>query len=271
MSLAFFLPDKSGDVAMSHPLPADVQAQNDRRRNQKELIAQMEELGCLEADIKAQKDALAKMPREAEEEVQQLKVLSKSAQMRLTITQNHAKLEAECDRKEETFAEEEVARNLELKRELKAADEEHQLRLAAIQEQHKMHSEPAKKKREENPARKQNLKERFDLRMQEMQACARDTAVTKTLGEEQVKPVPMQSVPVRTTVATSQQVTADDVIEKMAAEQELKSMPLAMGAALAACMMKYLNSNAFVAEVAPLGGSLEAGTVLGDAAPAIVL
>lgn len=104
------LADKGGGVAMSHPSLADVHVQNDRRRKQKELRSQMEELGCQEADINIHRDALAKMPREEEEEVQQLKDLSKSAQMRLTIPQHNAKLEADCDKKEEPFAEEEAAK-----------------------------------------------------------------------------------------------------------------------------------------------------------------
>lgn len=86
-----------------------------------------------------------------------------------------------------------------------------------------------------------------------MQASARDTVVAKTPVEE-----------------PHMQVPAGDVIAKMAVEQELQAIPPALGAAVVSFMMKHLNTNGFIADVAPHGGFPEASIAPGGAASVTV-
>ena len=59
-------------------------------------------------------------------------------------------MDADCDAREEKFQMEEQARNDELAKDLKRAEEEHEARIKAIRDQDRIHSEAATKKRPTN-------------------------------------------------------------------------------------------------------------------------
>lgn len=261
------------ETAESEPhyqLPPEVVENNKKRAQLEELIQRQTELG-LTASVKEAKDALGKLPKKVEAELQPHVDMTKLTKWQLDLRKYHGKRIAEFEDKEKKHIADGVWREEQLERDLKDAQAEYDARVKTIREQYRIHSEAAAAKRKENADRKQMHQDTFEQKMRDLQAgkVAATTAATGGDLGPTLPALPLQQVPAAMPVVTPAQVTKEAVTKSMLAKgMDPKQASIAADAAL-----QYMNevmvyvAPAPTALTAPPDGATPAS---GDAALAAV-
>ena len=201
--------DAEGDVELgndAYQMPEETKKLTEERAAYEELLKQMKEKKAPAEVIKSMQEALDKMPKPKQH--QAMRDATNSLRTRLEVTEAFQKLDGQCIEKEAALAQEEALRAANREKEIDAANEEHRMRVAKIEEQHALHVADMKRRAAENAAKRKALKAEMEERLERMeQVLAKAAAAEPSIGQalarnhlqpqqqpQHQQPVPIQEV-----------------------------------------------------------------------------